>query len=108
MTGFHDCRAFRPAPSKLTRSPRRLFQTISSRSVKRARSEHGSTRGQPRGLVAIPIHRLKIAEPHRGPIQAREVGNGGVRVLTGSNVPNVGFVAAPLVTLVPSWPPFGP
>jgi hypothetical protein len=49
-----------------------------------------------------------IAEPHRGPIQAREVGNGGIRALIGINVPNVGFLAAPLVTLVPGRPPFGP
>lgn len=48
-----------------------------------------------------------IAEPYRGPIQAREVGNGGVRVLTGINVPNEELVAVPLVTLVPAWPPFG-
>jgi hypothetical protein len=47
------------------------------------------------------------AEPHRGPIQAWEVGSGGVRVLTGINVPNDAFLAAPLVTLVPGWPPFG-
>jgi hypothetical protein len=31
------CRGLRPAPSKLTRSPRRPFKTSSSRSVERAR-----------------------------------------------------------------------
>jgi hypothetical protein len=31
------CRGFGPAPSKLTRSPRRPFQTSSARSVERAR-----------------------------------------------------------------------
>ena len=50
---------------------------------------------------------IPMAEPYRGPIQAREVGNAGVRVLTGITVPNEAFLAAPLVTLVPGWPPFG-
>ena len=50
---------------------------------------------------------IPMAEPYRGPIQAREVGNAGVRVLTGITVPNEEFFAAPLVTLVPGWPPFG-
>ena len=49
----------------------------------------------------------EIAAPRRGPIQTHEVGNGGVRVPTGINVPNDGFLAVPSVTLVPGWPPFG-
>ena len=38
---------------------------------------------------------IPMAEPYRGPIQAREIGNGGVWVLTGILVPNGGFFAAP-------------
>src|SRR5262245_56321953 len=64
----------------------------------RAASGHGHRSDPP----------TEIAEPYRGPIQACEVGNGGGRVHTGINVPNEAFVAAPLVTLVPGWPPFGP
>ena len=70
----HDCRAFRPAPSKLTRSPRRLFKTISSRSVKRARSAHGSMRGQPRGTVAVPINTFQW--PSRTGGQSKPVRSG--------------------------------
>src|SRR6516165_9427506 len=47
------------------------------------------------------------AEPRRGPMQTHAVGSGGVRVLTGINVPNEALLAVPLVTLVPGWPPFG-
>jgi hypothetical protein len=41
------------------------------------------------------------AEPYRGPIQAREVGNGGAGVHRGIYVPNVRLLAAPVFALVP-------
>ena len=46
-------------------------------------------------------------KPRRGLIQACEVGNGGAAVHRGINVPNVRFLAAPFVALVPGVPPFG-
>src|SRR5438874_536034 len=62
----------------------------------------GSTLGQPRDKVARCRSSCEPAEPHRGPIQAREVGNTGARVRTGINVPNVGFFAVPFDALVPA------
>ena len=67
----------------------------------------GSTPGQPRDKVARCRSSCQPAEPHRGPIQAHEVGNRGARVRTGINVPNVGFFAVPFFALVPGLPPLG-
>ena len=66
-----------------------------------------STRGQPRGKVVMFRSHLDKSRAVPGSNQSDEVGSSGTRVHRGIDVPNVAFLAAPLVVLVPGVPPFG-
>jgi hypothetical protein len=55
------CRGSRPAPQKLTRSPRRPFETSSSRSVERARSYPARREGSLGARSSLPIFPLNRA-----------------------------------------------
>jgi hypothetical protein len=52
-----------PAPSKIMRSPRRLFKTTRSRSPERSEFGPGSTRGQPRGKI-VNVRAYEDAHVH--------------------------------------------
>ena len=68
----------------------------------------GSARGQPPDRVACcRSWSYKNAEPGRGLIQSNEVGNAGAQMHRGIDVPNVGFLPASVLALVPGVPPFG-
>jgi hypothetical protein len=89
------------APSKIMRSPRRLFKATRSRSAERSEFVVGSTHGQPRGQVVQFRAYLGKGRAAPGSNQSDEVGSSGAWVHRGIVVPNVGFLAAPGVALVP-------
>ena len=95
-----------PAPSKIIRSPRRLFKASRSRSRERSSFRVSSTRGQPRGRVVMLRSFVLIGRAVPGANPSGEVGNRGARMRRGIDVPNDGF-AHPSVALVPGVPPFG-
>jgi hypothetical protein len=96
----NPCRAMCPAPSKLMRSPRRPFK-INWLALRGAGLfVASSTSGQPRSKVASSALQWFQPKPCRGLIKTCEVGNLSARVRRGISVPNVRFLAAPLLALV--------
>jgi hypothetical protein len=79
------------APSKIRRSPRRLFKAARSRSPERSEFGSSSTRGQPRGKVVMVRSYGLEAEPRRGPIKATRSGTLAHECFAGSWSPTSGF-----------------
>ena len=87
------------------RTPRRLFKATRSRSCERSELDAGSTRGQLRGKVVLFRTKLDNSRAVPRSNQRDEVGSSGTGVHGGIRVPNVAFVAAPSIVLVPGVPP---